>query len=349
MSLGPVMADIEGFELTAEDREVLCHPQVGGIILFRRNFDNVEQLQNLVTEIHNLRQPRLLVAVDHEGGRVQRFQQGFTGLPPLVALGDLHAQEPARATQLAEDLGWVSAAELLGVGIDLAFAPVLDLNHGVSSVIGDRALGRQPDLVAHLAQAIMRGMKAAGMAATGKHFPGHGAIAGDSHLMLPVDERDYADIADLDLRPFVTLIKAGLPSIMPAHVVYPAIDEQPAGFSHRWITDILRTELGFQGVVFSDDLSMEGAAATGGYAERAEAALAAGCDMVLVCNNRAGAVTVLESLAQYNNPTAQMRMMRLHGKAAPVLAELQQTTVWQQAVARLNALDIPTELELAID
>jgi len=349
MSLGPVMVDIDGLALTAEDGEVLCQPQVGGIIRFRRNFENIEQIQALVDDIHNLRQPRLLVAVDHEGGRVQRFQQGFTGLPPLAVLGDLHADEPERATQLAEDLGYVSAAELRGVGIDLAFAPVLDLNHGVSSVIGDRALGRKPDLVAHLAQAIMRGMNAAGMAATGKHFPGHGAIAGDSHLMLPVDKRDYADIAGLDLRPFVTLIAAGLPSIMPAHVVYPAVDDQPAGFSHRWITTILREELGFQGVVFSDDLSMEGAAATGDYQARAQAALTAGCDMVLVCNNRDGAVQVLESLERYNNPVAQMRMMRLHGKKAPSLADLQQMHQWQQAVARLQALDIPTELELAID
>jgi beta-N-acetylhexosaminidase len=316
MSLGPVMMGLDGMVLTAEEREMLRHPHVGGVILFTRNYTDTEQLRQLTRDIHQLRDPHLIIAVDHEGGRVQRFRNGFTALPPLAAVGALYDREPKAALKSAEDLGWLMAAELLQHGVDISFAPVLDLDYGVSAVMRDRCFHRDAQIVARLAQAYVHGMKDAGMVATGKHFPGHGAVGGDSHTEQPHDLRPLADLMLADIIPFERLIANGLAGIMPAHVVYNSVDPKPAGYSRCWLQDILRTQLRFQGVIFSDDLDMAGADLHLSPIERAHAALDAGCDMVLACNVRQTAIAVLDGLQQYNNPVAQMRLVRLHGKAA---------------------------------
>lgn len=338
MSLGPLMVDIEGTSLRAEDREVLQHPLVGGIILFSRNFASIEQLATLVQEIHALRTPRLLVAVDHEGGRVQRFRDGFTVLPPAALYGKRYDIEHKAGLDAAEQGGWLMAAECLALGIDISFAPVLDIDQGISSIIGDRSFHRSIEGVVQLASAWMRGMKRAGMAATGKHFPGHGGIAADSHLELPVDERDYVTLRQRDVVPFERLIANKLAAIMMAHVVYPEFDPLPASFSPRWIRQELREGLRFHGAVFCDDLSMEGAAGLGDYTARARQALAAGCDMLPVCNNRAGVEQILSNLGEHDDPVAQLRLVRLHGRANFTLAELQQRPEWQSAREMLAAL-----------
>jgi beta-N-acetylhexosaminidase len=318
MTLGPVMLDLAGPVLGPEEREILRHPLVGGVILFARNYESPEQLERLTAEIHALRHPPLLIAVDHEGGRIQRFREGFTRLPPARTLGAHYDQHRREALVLAEACGYVMASELRAVGVDFSFAPVLDLDRGVSKVIGDRAFHRDPEAVAALGRALVRGMAHGGMAAVGKHFPGHGGCAADSHTSLPVDERKLADIELEDLVPFERLVQAGLAAVMPAHVLYPRVDRMPAGFSRVWLQEILRGRLGFQGAILSDDLSMAGAHAAGaGMAERARTALAAGCDMVLVCNDWAGAVAVLDELGAYENPVAGLRLVRLHGRTAP--------------------------------
>ena len=339
MSLGPLMVDIEGKALTDEDREVLAHPLVGGVILFTRNFETIEQLDGLLAEIHALRKPRLLVAVDHEGGRVQRFREGFTTLPPARAYGKAFDKEAKRGVELAELGGWLMAAECLGLGIDISFAPVLDLDFGVSSIIGDRAFHESIDGVSRLATAWMHGMRRAGMAATGKHFPGHGGVAPDSHLELPEDPRALVDLRQLDMLPFRRLIENNLAAVMMAHVVYPQVDALPASFSSRWIRDELRAGMNFKGAVFCDDLSMEGAAGIGDYAERARVAMDAGCDMLPVCNNRAGVVQILERLQAPEDPTLHIRLARLHGRPDYTFTELQQQPEWRQARDRLRALD----------
>jgi beta-N-acetylhexosaminidase len=290
---GPVMLDIAGIELTVEDRERLTHPSVGGVILFARNYASPRQLGLLTGAIHALRDPPLLIAVDHEGGRVQRFRDGFTELPPMRTLGERWDHDTLGAAGEAERFGWVIASELAEHGVDFSFTPVLDLDHGQSSVIGDRAFHRNPDAVGELAGALCRGLRAGGMAAVGKHFPGHGFVAADSHMETPVDERSLALLENDDLVPFGTLIAEGLEGIMPAHVVYPAIDPRPAGFSEVWLRTILRERMGFDGMIFSDDLSMAGAGNAGDVVARADAALTAGCDMVLVCNDAPAADMLL--------------------------------------------------------
>jgi beta-N-acetylhexosaminidase len=252
------MLDVEGKQLNDSDRRRLCHPLTGGVILFSRNYESPRQLEELTSEIHRLRSPPLLIAVDHEGGRVQRFREGFTRLPPMRALGAVWDEHPQRARHLARDAGYVLAAELRAHGVDLSFTPVLDLDFGNSAVIGNRAFHSQPEAVIELAGALIEGLALAGMAACGKHFPGHGFIAADSHTDVPVDPRSFAQIEAADLIPFRELGARGLSSVMPAHVIYPDVDDQPAGFSKIWLSQILRSQMKFQGVIFSDDLSMEG-------------------------------------------------------------------------------------------
>lgn len=346
MSLGPVMLDIEGTSLSAEDREILCNPLVGGIILFSRNFESPEQLESLMDEVHTLREPRLLIAVDHEGGRVQRFRQGFTHLPPVRKLGELYDKDQRRARQLAETCGWLMASELRAVGVDFSFAPVLDLDMGISGVIGDRAFHRKPEKVSTLANAYMLGMQHAGMAATGKHFPGHGAVEADSHIAIPVDSRGFEDIYAEDVVPFQRLIANGLAAIMPAHVIYEKVDKSPAGFSTFWLKDVLRQRLEFQGLIFSDDLNMEGASVAGDYVARAEAALDAGCDMVLMCNNRPAARQLLEGLKITENPVLSARLARMHGRHPLNREQLHNDPVWHQSVAAIQQLFDDPNIEL---
>lgn len=346
MSLGQIMLGIGGPALTQEEREVLRHPQVGGVILFTRNFHDVSQLQELTREVHAMRRPRLLVAVDQEGGRVQRFKGEFTRLPPPGALAPVYDRDPLRARELADTLGWLMAAELRAVGVDLSFAPVLDLGRGVSRVIGDRAFHASPEAVADLAQAYVRGMRRAGMAATGKHFPGHGSVAPDSHLELPRDERPWGDLQLEDLVPFERLIQAGIAAVMTAHVIYPALDAQPASFSRVWIKDVLRTQLRFQGAVFSDDLGMQAACCIGDFPVRARAALQAGCDMVLLCNDPNQIGPVLDALPA-PDPVASMRLARLHGR--PGSADwhaLRRSADWRSAVDAVRRCDPSQELDL---
>ena len=336
MSLGPVMLDVSGLALEDEDRRRLQHPQVGGVILFSRNYQSPEQLKSLVDEIHAIRTPRLVVSVDQEGGRVQRFRDGFQNLPAMARLGDLYDQDATAAIKYAESFAWIMASELLHYGIDLSFSPVLDVANPVSSVIGDRAFHRNPETITRLANAWIRGMKKAGMEAIGKHFPGHGSVEGDSHHVMPFDRRNFDVIKSHDLVPFRRVIATHLTGIMMAHVIYDQIDALPAGYSKYWIEQVLRNHLGFDGIVFSDDLSMSGAETVGGYSERANASLEAGCDILLVCNNPQGADEILDSLIDYNNPTSQLRMIRLHGEPSSQFVDFFSTQQWQQATSQLH-------------
>ncbi|MBK8323407.1 MAG: beta-N-acetylhexosaminidase [Betaproteobacteria bacterium] len=317
MKPGPVMVDVAGLELAAEDKERLLHPQVGGVILFARNYATPLQLVRLCQSIRDLRKPGLLIAVDHEGGRVQRFRHAFTAIPPMRELGRLYDRDPAEGIAAARACGHVIGCELQAHGIDLTFAPVLDVDYGESGVIGDRAFHRDPARIATLAEALQSGLAQAGMASVGKHFPGHGWVKADSHLAIPVDERTMAEIAAQDLVPFRRLARAGMGGVMPAHVIYPKVDGKPAGFSGVWLRKVLRDKLGFDGLIFSDDLSMEGASAAGGMVARANAALGAGCDMVLVCNDPRAQDTVLDGLARRPaDADLARRLERMRGRAA---------------------------------
>ena len=291
MTRGPLMVDVGGLTLTAEDQEILAHPDVGSVILFSRNVDTPAQISALTAAMRAVR-PELWIAVDQEGGRVQRFREGFSRLPPMRQFGHQYDQEPVAALAAAQACGELMAREVRAVGVDFSFAPVLDLDVGVSGVIGDRAFHTDPTAATALVRAFMQGMKGAGMMTIGKHFPGHGSVAADSHFALPVDDRSWAEIDAYDLQPFRALARE-LDGIMPAHVVYPQVDLLPAGFSSFWLKTVLREQLGFQGLIFSDDLCMEGAAGVGTMAERRDLALAAGCDVVLICNNRNAVLDVL--------------------------------------------------------
>jgi beta-N-acetylhexosaminidase len=330
------MIDLKGIELQPEERELLRHPLLGGVILFARNYQSPTQIASLTRTIHGLRTPPLLVAVDHEGGQVQRFRQGFTRLPPARALGKLYDCNPAQARRLARHAGWLMAAELRAVGMDFSFAPVLDLERGVSTVIGDRAFHPAPKAVIALARAYIRGMSWAGMAAVGKHFPGHGSVAADSHVSVPVDGRDWRVIQGTDLMPFAQMVRFGLPALMPAHVIYSAVDSLPAGFSRFWLQEVLRGQLGFEGAIISDDLSMSGAGVVGGLSERVNAALSAGCDIALVCNG-ASYPALLEDLHVPNNPLVHTRLLRLQGRPPRRHAPLHQNPAWQKAVRAVTA------------
>lgn len=308
---GEVMLGVEGLELTAADRERLAHPRVGGVILFARNFTDGAQLKALTASIHALRDLRLPIAVDHEGGRVQRFRDGFTAIPAMRTLGELWDRDVAAAATEAERLGRVLASELRAHGVDFTFAPVLDLDYGSSTIIGERAFHRNPNAVAHLSSALRLGLNAAGMPAVGKHFPGHGHVAADSHLEIPVDDRPMTAITADDLVPFAALVRAGLEAIMPAHVVYPAVDERPAGYSPVWLKEILRERLGFDGLIVSDDLDMAGALGAGDIVARGDAALAAGCDIVLACNDFASMDDLLSRWTPPANPGLAQRWARM--------------------------------------
>ncbi|OZI50319.1 beta-N-acetylhexosaminidase [Bordetella genomosp. 5] len=330
---GPVMVDVAGTRLTDEEKARLRNPLVGGVILFARNFENRAQLTELTRRIHDARGEPLLIAVDHEGGRVQRFREdGFTALPPMAALGLLWDRDPLEAMRAATEAGYVLAAELRACGVDMSFTPVLDLDYGVSKVTGDRAFHRDARVVAMLARALAQGLALAGMTACGKHFPGHGFVSADSHHEIPVDPRPLERILKEDGAPYAWLGDGVIPSVMPAHVIYPKVDAQPAGFSRRWVTEILRERLGYDGVVFSDDLTMEGASVAGDILARAEAALSAGCDMVLVCNRPDLADELLARLKVVHDPVSIERIRRLMPAfAAPTWDALQAQTRYQHA------------------
>jgi len=304
---GPVMIGVEGLTLTDADRRRLVHPNVGGVILFARNFDSSAQLRGLTGAIHALR-AALVIGVDHEGGRVQRFRRdGFTALPAMRAFGERWDTDPPAATDATFECGVTIGRELRAHGVDFSFTPVLDLDHGASAVIGDRAFHADPVTVAALAGALVSGLASEGVAAVGKHFPGHGFVAADSHVDTPVDERGLDEILRGDLIPFAALIQQGLAAIMPAHVVYPAVDARPAGFSPVWIGEVLRGRLGFDGLVFSDDLEMVGAHSAGDVVARADAALAAGCDVVLLCNDFPAMDDLLARFAPPRQPALARR------------------------------------------
>ena len=325
VQIGPVMVDIEGTDLTDEDRELLLHPMVGGLIFFARNFRNREQLEELIADIRRVR-PEILLAVDQEGGRVQRFRDTFTRIPSMQALS-------ARANpQQLRDVGWLLAAELLAVGVDFSFAPVLDADDDFCKIVGDRSFAQDPLVLAEKARPFIAGMHEAGMATTGKHFPGHGQVKEDSHEELPVDHRTLEQVLASDCTPFAECIAAGeLQAVMPAHIRFARVDESPVGFSRFWLQEVLRKRLGFDGVIFSDDLTMEGAGAAGGYGERIRAAMQAGCDMGVVCNNRQGALTALDALADFApDPESNRRLARMRGKARiGSWSELEQSPRWR--------------------
>ena len=311
--LGPVMVDVAGQELTAEDRELIRHPLVGGVILFTRNYRDHEQLKRLCDDILAVpRKARVLLAVDHEGGRVQRFRNGFSRLPAMRTLGKLHEESPGRAMDEARRLGGVIGAELAHFGFDLPFAPVLDRDYEVSTIIGDRAFAHDTGVLTTLSREFWRGLNAAGLSATGKHFPGHGAVTADSHHELPVDRRTLPQL-QADMAPFRALMDEGLESLMMAHVRYTAVDTLPASLSPKWIKQMMRREWKYNGAIFCDDLSMGGAAVVGTLGERAIAALDAGCDMIPVCNDRAGALAVIEALKDFKpSRLSSARLKRLY-------------------------------------
>jgi beta-N-acetylhexosaminidase len=339
------MVDIAGTELSADDVRVLAHPMVGSVLLFSRNYSNPRQVAALTAAIRALRTPHLLIAVDHEGGRVQRFREGFTRLPAARLLGRRFDEDRRDALGLAQSVGWLLASELRAVGVDFSFAPCIDLDYGVSEIIGDRAFHSDADSVAALAVAAMSGMREAGMAAIAKHFPGHGAVVADSHVALPVDRREFADL-EPDIRPYRPLIDNNLPGIMAAHVVFPAVDALPASLSKRWITGVLRGELGFHGCVFADDLTMAGAAAFGDVMARVELSLDAGCDVLPICNDRHSVELVLGRFgANVGSAASQARLVRMRARGeAP--ADLHANPHWQETEARIASLSVIPPLVL---
>lgn len=330
-TLGTLVLDIAGLELTPEDREILAHPLVGGVIFFARNYASRRQIQALCQAIRETRSTPILIMVDQEGGRVQRFVEEFTRLPAMGLFGEQYERDPACACEQAAACGWLMAAELLTAGVDLSLAPVLDLDKGVSTVIGKRAFHADSQAVIQLAAAFARGMREAGMAATGKHFPGHGSVTLDSHTALPVDERTLAAIENDDMVPFAGMIQAGLQAVMAAHIIYPQIDAYPVGFSRYWLQTVLRDRLQFRGVIFSDDLNMEGANISANYADRVAAAREAGCDFTLLCNNRAGAVQALDGLRYQMHQVSRERWESVKGDFSRIQQPLHENQRWQRA------------------
>ncbi len=314
MQYGPVMIDLEGKTLLPSEHALLAHPRVGGVILFTRNYQDITQLKTLIVDIRAAAKKPLLLTVDHEGGRVWRFNDGFTKLPPSKRYGDMFQQDPEEALKLAHNAGWVMATELLDCGIDFSLAPVLDLDKGMSEVIGDRSFGRDPLVVSELAKAFIQGMNAVGMRATGKHFPGHGGCALDSHIAQPVDNRSLDALLADDLIPFANL-SGLLSAVMPAHITYTAVDSVPAGFSRRWLQDILRQQLAFKGAIISDCLSMKGAAIGGDFVVRAQMAIDAGCDMVILCQQTRDLVLwFLDNLGRDSAKASSERLADMAGQ-----------------------------------
>ena len=344
------MLDIQGLSLSAVEQTQLASPLVGGAILFSRNFDNLDQLSQLIIAIREITGEQFIIAVDHEGGRVQRFKQGFTHIPAMASILK-HAQgDLVQAKVDAVELGWLMASELLSLDIDMSFAPVLDVD-GCSSVIGDRAFSSEPAQVIALGQSFIEGMAQAGMKCTGKHFPGHGSVAADSHIAIPVDERSQAAIESLDMSIFKNLIgQQKLNALMPAHVIYPAFDDKPAGFSPFWIQQVLRQQLKFDGVIFSDDLGMEGATVAGNFEQRTHAALTAGCDMVLVCNKPQGTIEVLAYLErEFNQLVSLVERNQSAARLRQMLPTAQHDRVQLLASQRwLSAVATAEELRLAL-
>jgi beta-N-acetylhexosaminidase len=336
--MGPLMLDVSGFELTHEEIDILDHPLVGGLILFSRNYYDQKQLSDIVRHIRSVARNDILIATDHEGGRVQRFREDFSKIPAMGSIAYQSNENIQQASYLCEQFGWLMAAELLAFDIDISFAPVLDI-HGVSEVIGDRSFHQQPEKIIQLASEFIKGMHRAGMSATGKHFPGHGNVLEDSHIAMPVDQRSKEDIFAVDMAIFKSINQQGLlDAVMPAHVIYPDVDDLPAGFSQTWIKQILRQELGFDGVVFSDDLSMQGAVQMGNIVERAELAIVAGCDMILVCNDPKGTVKVIDSLPSDTDLQIQGtdRIKNLKKTAKIDFSSLKKTTEHQNACRALD-------------
>ena len=334
--MGPIMLDVLGTSITSEDKELLQHPLVGGLILFTRNFESVEQLSELNKQIRLAANKDLLIAVDHEGGRVQRFREGFSLIPAMGSLLSKTNNNISKAKELAKHCGALMAVEVQASGIDISFAPVLDVN-GISEVIGDRGFDNTPDNVITLASAFIDGMQSVGMKATGKHFPGHGSVRADSHIDLPIDPRSKNNIEQFDLLPFKQLISTGkVDALMPAHIIFPDVDDSAVGFSHYWLQTILRESLGFNGVIFSDDLSMEGASCVGGYIERAEAAQQAGCDMLLLCNNRDGCIDVIDKANINIDKQSNERIRRLLKTTNMSFESLQSDKRWQVASTYVN-------------
>lgn len=329
--MGPVMLDVQSTSLSQEDKEIIQHPLVGGLILFTRNYQSPEQIADLNQQIRVAAKKPMLIAVDHEGGRVQRFRDGFSLIPAMGKLWKMSDANLDLAKELAKQSAILMALEVQAVGIDISFAPVLDINN-ISDVIGDRSFHQQPQYVTELAEAFIDGLHQVGMKATGKHFPGHGSVKADSHVDLPIDTRSKAEIFQQDLVPFQQLIaKQKVDALMPAHIIFPDVDSQAVGFSRYWLQDILRETLGFNGVIFSDDLSMQGAASAGGYVERAEAAQDAGCDMLLLCNNREGCVDVLDNANISNLSISSERLKTLLKKDNNHWSSLKSNTSWQHA------------------
>jgi beta-N-acetylhexosaminidase len=339
------MISLRGTTLEPDERVWLASPVVGGVILFARNFLNLEQVADLIADIHAVRSPPLLVAVDQEGGRVQRFRGPFTNLPAPRLLGYLFDENPEAAEEAARSLAWLMASELRAVGVDLSFAPVVDLDLGLAAVIGDRAMHRDPEVVSRLAQSFQAGALAGGMAITAKHFPTHAGATADSHLEIAVDRRPYRELLE-DLEPYRQLIEAGLHGVMVGHVIFPELDPLPASLSSWWVKSQLRGELGFHGAVISDDLGMAGAAVSGGLPERVGRALEAGCDLVLLCNVPEEISAVLAALADYVDPASQLRLMRLRGTRRRGWDDLRATPEWAEARRVLAALAAKPKLEL---
>jgi beta-N-acetylhexosaminidase len=336
--MGPIMLDVLGTSLTAEDKELLQHPLVGGLILFTRNYESPEQIAQLTTDIRKAANKDLIIAVDHEGGRVQRFRDGFSLIPAMGKIWGFANQNVPTAQELAKQSAILMALEVQAVGIDISFAPILDIDD-ISAVIGDRAFHKNPEIVCQLASAFVEGLHLVGMKATGKHFPGHGSVQADSHIALPIDPRSRDEIFSLDMLPFKTLINSNkVDALMPAHVIFPEVDREAVGFSPYWLKNVLRNELGFNGVIFSDDLSMEGAASVGGYIERAEAAQSAGCDMLLLCNNRQGCIEVLDGANIVSDKASAERLTKLLKN--PSLPEAWSTrnenALWQSSTQFIN-------------